>query len=216
MEMTSENIEHVLFICSIFITVGLMGRMVLNWIDRQIVTDSKDEPKVRDLSDPKIRADLTRFLQKRAVFGDADIRQGFVFPPVPPERLDPLAVVLGNAASFGARLVNPSSSTIFIRDSMSGQTFPLGDLDLDHIADAARVMQRVAEDRHKSRTLYKGLTDEEMRSMVRAGLSQWLKDEERFEDSNEVMQGLWDERPEFAAAFYVLDLFCKLKGSKHG
>lgn len=215
MEMTSENIEYALFVCSIFITVGLMGRMLLNWIDREIADEPK-KPDSRDLCEAHVRADLTNFLRKNGVVGDADIRQGMVFAPVPPDRLEPLAVVLGNAAAFASRLRNPSANSIYIRDSLTDQFMLLGDLDLDHLADAARVMQRVAEDRRKSRSFYKGMTEDEIRALTRAGMSQWLKDDGSFAESNEVMQGLWDERPEFLMAMHVLDLTFKVKGASNG
>lgn len=119
-------------------------------------------PGERTLSDREVMVDLTAFLRKQNVVGDADIRDGVVFPPVPPEKLDPLAVVLGNAAVFINRLRNPAACSLYVRDSMSDRFMLLPDLDLDHLLDASRVMQRVAEDRRKSRSLYKGLTDDEM------------------------------------------------------
>ncbi len=103
-----------------------------------------------------------------------------------------------------------------MRDSVNDRFILLGDLDLDHLVDAARVMQRVAEDRRKSRSIYKGMTEDEMKSLTRAGLSQWLKDDGEFGHSNEVMQGIWDERPEFLMAMNVLDLAFKVKGASNG
>jgi hypothetical protein len=198
------------------IVASLLGWYGFRWLRRKLQPIPVAEEGERDLSDTHVRKGLTDFLARHKIVGDADIRNGFVLAPVPPERLEPLAIVLGNAAAFISRLRNPSASSIYIRDSVNDRFMLLGDLDLDHLVDASRVMQRVAEDRRKTRSLYKGLTDDEMRSMVRAGMSQWLKDDGEFGHSNEVMTGLWDERPEFLMALNVLDLLFKVKGASNG
>lgn len=108
------------------------------------------EQEIRSLSDRRVRSDLTNFLSKNNVVGDADIRSGVVLAPVPYDQLEPLAIVLGNAASFISRLKNPAASSIYVRDSVNDRFILLADLDLDHLVDAARVMQRVAEETQRS------------------------------------------------------------------
>lgn len=201
---------------TVAIVSSLLGLVVVRRLDRWLKHRNAVQQRLRDLKDQATRQELTGFLQKQQVVGDADIRNGFVLAPVPPENLEPLAIVLGNAAAFIARLRNPAASSLYVRDSVSDRFMLLGDLDLDHLVDAARVMQRVAEDRRRSRSLYKGMTEDEMKSLTRAGLSQWLKDDGEFGHSNEVMQGLWDERPEFLMAMNVLDLAFKVKGASNG
>lgn len=171
------------------------------------------EVQLRHLQEDAVRRDLAAFLRKQRVVGDADIRDGMVFAPVPPDRLEPLAVALGNAVSITQRLANGSADSLYVRRREGD--FVLIDLDLDHLIDAARVMQRVAEDRRKSRSIYKGMTDDEMTAMTRAGLSQAFKDEGDFATSNAVMSGDWDDHPEFRRAMHVLDLVFKVKGSRN-
>lgn len=195
---------------------SLLGVYAVRRLDRWLKHRNAVQQRLRDLAENETRQELTGFLRKWQVVGDADIRNGFVLAPVPPEKLEPLAVVLGNAAAFISRLRNPAASSLYVRDSVNDRFILLGDLDLDHLVDAARVMQRVAEDRRKSRSIYKGMTEDEMKSLTRAGLSQWLKDDGEFGHSNEVMQGLWDERPEFLMAMNVLDLAFKVKGASNG
>lgn len=195
---------------------SLLGLYAVRRLDRWLKHRNAVEARLRDLADHGTRQELTGFLQKQQVIGDADIRNGFVLAPVPPEKLEPLAIVLGNAAAFIARLRNPAASSLYVRDSVNDRFILLGDLDLDHLVDAARVMQRVAEDRRKSRSIYKGMTEDEMKALTRAGMSQWLKDDGSFPESNEVMTGLWDERPEFLMAMNVLDLAFKVKGASNG
>lgn len=213
MEMISLETAIYLFVA---IVSSLLGVVAVRRLDRWLKHRNAVQQRLRDLSDHATRQELTGFLQKQQVVGDADIRNGFVLAPVPPEKLEPLAIVLGNAAAFIARLRNPAASSLYVRDSTNDRFMLLGDLDLDHLVDAARVMQRVAEDRRKSRSIYKGMTEDEMKALTRAGMSQWLKDDGSFPESNEVMTGLWDERPEFLMAMNVLDLAFKVKGASNG
>lgn len=195
---------------TIFLSLGF------GWVYRKAGQGKfKEGGVMRNLSTPEVRLDLTAFLQKQLVIGDADIRGGVVYAPVPAERLDPLAVVLENAASMISRLRNPGGSSLYVRDSVNERFMLLSDLDLDHLLDAARVMNRVAEDRRKSRSIYKGMTDNEMTAMTRAGLSQAFKDQGNFEMSNTVMSGDWDNHPEFQRALAVLDLTFKVKGARN-
>lgn len=181
---------------------------------RQVEQMAKNIPT--DLAQHETRVQLTAFMQKHGVYGSADIRDGVVYPPVAPDRLEPLAVVLGNAAAMIGRLRNPAAASLYVRDSVNDKFMLLADLDIDHLLDAARVMQRVAEDRRKSRSLYKGLTDEELRAMVRAGMSQWYKDNGKFDASNHVMQGLRDDTDQFQMIVRVIDLLFKVKGASNG
>lgn len=213
MEIISFETAIYLFVA---IVSSLLGVLAVRRLDRWLKHRNVVQQRLRDLKDQATRQELTAFLQKQQVVGDADIRNGFVLAPVPPDNLEPLAIVLGNAAAFIARLRNPAASSLYVRDSVSDRFMLLGDLDLDHLVDAARVMQHVAEDRRRSRSLYKGMTEDEMKALTRAGLSQWLKDDGEFGHSNEVMQGLWDERPEFLMAMNVLDLAFKVKGASNG
>lgn len=209
MEMISQGVIYTV-VAIVASLVGWVGfRRLHRWLHHRAVV----EERLRHLKDENVRNELSGFLRKNMVFGDADIRQGIVFAPVPPERLEPLAVALGNAVGILRHLPNLAADVLYVKKKDG--SLAMIDLDLDHLIDAARVMQRVAEDRRKSRSIYKGMTDEEMKSLTRAGLSQWLKDDGSFPESNEVMQGLWDERPEFLMAMNVLDLTFKVKGARN-
>lgn len=211
--MNTEIISIPGLLALAFWTVLSLG---IVWTYRKADTGKfEDGGVLRNLSTPEVRLDLTAFLRKQHVIGDADIRGGVVYAPVPAERLDPLAVVLENAASMISRLRNPGACSLYVRDAVGGEYKLLADLDLDHLLDAARVMNRVAEDRRKSRSIYKGMTDNDMTAMTRAGLSQAFKDQGNFEMSNTVMSGDWDNHPEFQRALAVLDLTSKVKGARN-
>lgn len=209
MEMISTIMLY-LTVASLAAAVGWYG---FRWLHRLLRKQVVVEERIRHLKDEQVRNELSGFLRKQMVIGDADIRQGIVFAPVPPDRLEPLAIALGNAVGILRRLPNLAADVLYVRQKDG--SLAMIDLDVDHLIDAARVMQRVAEDRRKSRSIYKGLTDEEMDRFVRAGLSSWLKDAGEFPESNEVMQGLWDERREFLMAREVLDLVFKVKGARN-
>lgn len=213
--METISLDPTLVVYGLF---TICGTVALAWIvNRLHIWLEKNHSytvELRDLAERETREGLTAFLAKQNVQGDADIRDGIVYAPVPPDRLDPLVTVFMNAAAYYQRISNPAACSLYIRDARRDQYMLLGDLDLDHVVDAARVLQRVAEERGKSRGLYKGLTNEETKAMVRAGLSQAFKEQGNFEMSNTVMRGDWDSHPEFLRAFAVLDLLFKVKGAK--
>lgn len=167
----------------------------------------KREP--RDLSALQTRESLTRFLQQNSIYGNAEIRNGMVFAPVSPERLEPLAIVLNRADDMISMLRNPAADVLYVMEDGRPR---LTGIDLSDVREAASVMRRVAEDRKKSRSLYKGHTDDELKAVVRAGLSQWHKDHGDFDYSNKVMAGDFDDDRSFAQAMAVLDLLFKVKG----
>lgn len=203
------------FLLYVFVAIlaSLAGVWCFNRLHRLLRKQVVVEERIRHLKDEQVRSELSGFLRKQMVVGDADIRQGIVFAPVPPERLEPLAIALGNAVGILRRLPNLSADVLYVKKRDG--SLAMIDLDLDHLIDAARVMQRVAEDRRKSRSIYKGLTEDEMVSLTRAGLSQAFKDQGNFEMSNTVMSGDWDNHPEFQRAMNVLDLTFKVKGARN-
>jgi hypothetical protein len=206
MEMVSDfygDTTWVLY-AIVAIAASVVGVIGFRWLDAGLRGQAIAEAGLRRLSEERVRTELSGFLRKQNVVGDADIRQGIVFAPVPPDRLEPLAQALGNAAAMLARLPNVAADVLYVR--MQDGSMAMIDLDLAHLLDAARVMQRVAEDRRKSRSFYKGMTEEEMKGLTRAGMSIWLKDDGKFPESQAVMKGLWDDRPEFHMAMSVLEL----------
>lgn len=170
------------------------------------------ESALRDLSDMQTRRDLTAFLKTQQVVGDADIREGEVYEPVPATRLDPLAMRLRNAHSVITRLRNRNACSLYILGSDDERPRAL-DLDLMDIGEAASVMERVAADRRKSRALYRGMTDEEVTKFVRAGMSAFFKDDGEWGKAHEAMGGLLDKTPEFHCAREALELAFKVKAA---
>lgn len=214
MEMISINEGIVYFIVALVAIIA--GTITVRHIDKALRFKTgglvRPESFVLDLDDTRSRDSFEAMLRRIGFTGGADIRQGFVFPTVPPERVGLLAQVLLNGANFIPALQNRAADDLYIRTS-DGSYTPIG-VDLDVMIDAGRVMQRVVEDRKKSRSLYKGITDDEMRALVRAGLAAYLKDDGSFPEAVEVGKGLWDTRPEFLMAQSVIELLYKVKGGQ--
>lgn len=206
-----EIISEIFIYAVVAIAAIIVGAWTVRRLDRILRKQVQEE--VRYLTDPDTRAGLTAFLQARMICGDADIRQGRVYPPVHPDKLEPLANVLGQAVSIIDRLKNPNSCSLYIRDSERDRWQILGELDLLDIADAARVIQRVAEDRKKSRSLYKGLTAEETRSIVRIALQNFYKDREEYDQAELARTGKMDDSDEFYVAENALTLLYSVKGA---
>lgn len=166
----------------------------------------------KDLSDTHIRERMTSFLANHEIGGDADVRSGKFFPPVPVSKLEPLAIVMRRAWDKVQRLKNPASCSLYVRDSVNDRFMLLDELDMQDIGEILRVIERVAEDRRKSRSLYKGMSDDEIHSLVLAALSRWLKDQGAFEMAHTVMGG--DEREfvrDIAIATAALELAFQVK-----
>lgn len=135
----------VTIIALVLAAVALVG-VLRKPIPETVETEAGPE---RDLTDYKVRDELTGFLRKQGVVGNADIRNGIVLSPITRDDVMPLATVLANAGSFMARLPNPAACSLYVRESQSGQMMLLSDLDLDHIVDAARVMQSIGKESRK-------------------------------------------------------------------
>lgn len=208
MEMISDIIVYI----ALFFLCWITGNFV---VTRFRAGKHQTGGILRKLSDEDVRTELSSFLRKQMVVGDADIRQGIVYPPVPPERLDPLALQLSNAAATLARMQNPAADSLYFR-SRDGAMHLVG-IDLDTLLDAARVMQRVAEDRKKSRSLYKGMTEDELLALARASLSHFYKTKMvEPEWAADIMKGDWDDSREIAIIVSALDLTFKVKGASNG
>lgn len=180
---------------------------------------SKPEKEVfRDLANPATRDSLAKFLQAHGITGEADIRDQKVFPAVPAMHLDPLAVVLNLAASRIDRLKNPNACALYMRDVEADRWVILDELSLFDLRNAARVITRVAEDRKKSRSIYKGFDDGELDSLVKAGLSGWLKRKGLFEQAQEIMsspQYIHSElQRDIDMVRSVVELIFKVKGAE--
>ena len=165
-----------------------------------------------DLTTADTRARLTVFLANHGITGDADIRRGIVFAPVPPDRLTLLADTLNKAHAIYATMRNRNADGLYLYD-VANKTYRSIPVDMTDLLEAGRVMSRVAEDRRKSRSLYKGMTEQEVKQLVRAGMSQWLKDDGYPEQARQAMEGKFDENPDFKAARHVLELAFKVKAA---
>jgi hypothetical protein len=150
METIPEIIAFGTAVAGTSILMGLAFERLKRYLNKEAVY----EVRLRHLNDEAVRRDLSAFLEKQQVVGDADIRAGRVVLPVRMDQIEPLAVVLSNAAAYGFRLLeitgNSNAKPLYIRNPISGEFLLLADLDLDHIIDAARLMQTMAENKERN------------------------------------------------------------------
>lgn len=220
MEMIS--IYALVALLAIAVSVIFVKRLLPRWIrlskggfvpTKGIKSAAATGRNMTDLSDPVVLGMWNGLLKKYDFTGNADIRNGVMMPQVHPDRLDPLVRALINGTSILRKLRNPAACSLYVRDSVNDKFMLVPDIDIEVLVDAARVMQHVAENRRKSRHLYRGMTDDEIRSFVRAGMAAYFKDDGEFGWANEVGAGLWDDRPEFIMARYVVELIGNVKGA---
>lgn len=205
--MTSMTTEIILWSStSAFVTGAsfVWGQKVRKWFsfpsfhkggivgDPNVPDDQKAvEIGPKNLADRHIRERMTLFLAAHEIVGDADVRNGHFLAPVSPAKLEPLAIMMRQAWNRVQTLRNPKACSLYIRDSENDRFMLLDELDLEDIGEMLRVMERVVADRKKSRSLYKGMTDEEIKKFAVAALSRWLKDHGEQEHAAQVAVGYY-------------------------
>jgi len=208
--ISPENFVWTFIGAAVIVFAGLVA-IQLRLIKRKAAPVADPEPQGFDLTDPRTRARLELFLSKHGIAGDADIRGGKVHPPVPADKLHPLATLFMTAYGRVQMQVNPNSCSLYWRDSANDK-FRLMEIDMDHLLEAGTILNRVAEDHRKSKSIYKGWQPEELRNLVRASLSQYYKSRQHFTDAHEIMEGRWDDHPEFQMVLAAVELIFKVKG----
>lgn len=217
-QLEGMSIWTILFWLSFIVAIPWFGLRLYGWwrYRKAIKRRLAEIAGPPTLDNPDIQRRLTMFLAKHGISGDADIRDGKVYGNVPPARLQPLAVLLQNAFSMIVQTPNAVNGDLYyaVKNPGEGTGWSYrcaGGVGVSDLGDAARVMQRVAEDHKKSRSLYKGMTDDEITSLVRAGMSFYYKDDGSFPESNAAAQGQLDGTPEFLIAAEVLKLAFQIK-----
>lgn len=197
-----------------------VSRMVMNWTRYRATgtVPAHEEIISRPLDDLGVRRGLTEFLIKQGVSGDADIRDGKVYPPVDPSRLDPLALLFRNAHSMIVQFPNAINGDLYFAVKNPGEGTGwkyscAGGVGVSDLGEVASVMERVAADYRKSRALYRGMTEDEVTRLVRAGMSAFFKDDGEWGNSHRAMTGAFDDSREFKIAREALMLAFKVKAA---
>jgi hypothetical protein len=196
--ISSDTFWWGIIVADVLWVTGLLAlKWVRHWQACRIPTEE------RDLGQHLIREQLQEFLRRNNIVGAADIRDGWVFAPVDPDRLDPLVRTLMSAyLTIAGQSENSRNGMIY--GHAHGRYIPL--CDVEDLREAHTALSRVVEDRRKSRALYKGFSENEIDMMVRDGLSASYKDDGEFADSNMAASGLLDKSRDFLLAKQVLEL----------
>jgi hypothetical protein len=129
MEIISKTVvgEIVLVIVVALVVAVFTNRVFSMW------APVRREPS--SLNDPAIRRELEEFLHHHGVTGDANIRDGHVFRAVRNSERESLARV------FKARYLG-AKGRLYYRDAKTGSYRLLGGLDVEHIEDAAMLLEK--------------------------------------------------------------------------
>lgn len=147
-----------------------------------VAEETPQEAFPTDLGSSGCRERLTRFFKAQGITGDANIRQGVVVETIQPndiqDRLDEVrraaSTLLGHV-SRGKMQGKDLFYAVKVENPIPGYPtvqYRLADINLDQIASLVVMGERVAEDRRRSRSLYKGLTDDQLTTIGRTALAQ--------------------------------------------
>lgn len=170
-----------------------------------------------DLSEAVVRDRLSRYLKALGITGDANIRNGFVVETIPPTDLGDIA--MGLRAKINTLLGHIQRGQMQGRDLYvawksesahmgQGVLYRMADIEIDDLGALVVLAERVAEDRRRSRSLYKGLTDSEIASLARAALTQIKPDMKA-----EIRAGNFDNTAQMAAARAAIEYLYSVKGA---
>ncbi len=168
-----------------------------------------------DLSQGVVRDRLTRYLKTLGVTGDANIRHGIVIETLSPREIADI--------SHSLRIRTHSLLGVQGRGQMQGKDlyykrvtptedprieFSLADVSTDDLATLAILAERVAEDRRRSRSLYKGLSDDEMTTLARSAMAEVKPDH-----AAAIRAGEFDQSSAYRVATTAIGLLFSIKGA---
>jgi hypothetical protein len=187
----------------------------------RLLADDSDElpPSYLALYNPSDRAQVQSALSRMLVRGDANIRNGVLCPVVLPQDLPPLAARLRAVAKglSDGRLPIPYNLHRAVgRKDGPGWGYEAVELGLSDIVDIATALERVVEDRRASRSLYKGMTDDEIAAMARTAVAGYYRRNQEFDLANETLSGGRDAAPSLAIARETIELIYRVKGASLG
>lgn len=178
------------------------------------------EPSViRDLNEHRTRENLERFLNNLRIIGDANIRDGRVCEVVPSATLDQCVRQLRLKLNALRRRIDVGqmrgTDLYYTYDLGTHNEYGMADIQIENIEALVGVGERVVEDRRRSRSLYKGHTEEELIAIVRVGMERYWRDADGdfWEEADAALQGRMDNTREAEVALHVLRQLFEIKGA---
>lgn len=171
-------------------------------------------PEIRNIAAVSVQRGLQEMLNRAAIVGDFDYRDGKVSLPVPPEQVHPIAAIITNAVSHVAMQPNPNSVSMYWRDSVNDRFHILPDLDFEVLREAASIMRRVAEDRRLSTKLYQGLTDSELVNLARTYMISLHTERGDHASANLYRTGERDGSAAMQNVIEIIKFLYQIKGAK--
>lgn len=162
---------------------SVVGR-VLRALRKQQTVDPA--PVQHDLSDARTRERLEAILNAACILGSANIRDGRVCEIVPAAALDSTvrsARLKVNSLRLRVDLGQMRGTDLYYASEITPDQFSylMADLQIECVEALVGIAERVAEDRRRSRSLYKGLSDDDLTALIRVALARYWDDQAKGE-----------------------------------
>jgi hypothetical protein len=172
-----DAVCYMLLGAAAFIALQAVARRLIWARETQMLVAGEDTlPTIKPLADGLVREWLTKFLLSNRFLGDANIRNGLVHEVLPAKKLDAKVVELRRLVDRLHALKDNGEviGTGLFYAQHGPSKLGLTDIDIVDLEYLVSIAERVAEDRKRSRSLYKGLTDDEITAFVRIGLQRYF------------------------------------------
>lgn len=180
-------------------------------------------PREIDLKHASVRERLSRAISGIGITGDANIRGGFVVETIRPELLDPSlsAMRVAVAALLAKVTIKRTIGKDLYYLAPTENPLPgapeseprLADIQVDDLTALIAVVERVAEERKRSRSLYRGMTEDEITALARTALRAYYTDDGEFGDANAVTTGALDKTRDMAICRSLIETVFLVKGA---
>lgn len=143
----------------------------------QIAKAREESPLFQlNMDDATDRMYVDGLFQAYGITGNANIRVGRLQPVVNADRLPPLALRLRNAANFMTMTRHVGDELYTLMQNPGAEPHPAPvNLTSRDLVNAAGIIERIVEDRKASRSIYKGMTDDEMKAMAQSAVHHVLR-----------------------------------------
>lgn len=204
--------EQAISIFIIALAAGVLVISVARWAFRRQAKGHVSGGTFLLLTNPGVRDRLTKFLQMQSIVGSANIRDGKVLPMIAVADLEPLTNILRESYYMMAQPDMRPDLYMMRRDQLSPRLIHDG-MDVETLRKAFTLLEQVAEDRRKSRSVFKGMTDDEIDSFVRGGMSAYFKSVRAEVFAADAKAGKMDDSEMAGVAREALKLALLVKGA---
>ncbi len=178
--------------------------------NRALAADEKAVKITHSLADLPTRERLEQLFVRIGLKGDGYIRDGKVSIAPSADQLPTLAAMLHTVL---ATANTTRDKNLYLKVNDDPQSLAATDLDLDIVCDLLNLVERTWEDRQKSRSMYRGITDEEITNMSRAAMANHYSRAGNAGKARMSLDGDYDHSETFAMVTNGIKIFMQIKGA---